>query len=216
MKEIAVIINLKEENDLTYKSFLSGPFTYLDILIKNTYKTVKFIENHREKKNVTAAMYLTFEEGLDFDGYYKKKLSKLALPVIGVVGSSKDIWLKAKPEYLCFVGDKYPLTPSALINKCINCAINHRLDYISNFGTFKPDISVEVLSDEMMLWADKHNIKYPELYDMDPAWARLAVVSSIIDESNETIDLPNVASQYRKRIEKECKWKEKGFGVYEF
>lgn len=247
-KEVAVCIQIRDGN-----TRLPGKGTlWLDDkpvyehLMKNVGRCISFINKHSEKKFIKAKCYflVPFGEYLEWEALSDSTLKKYDITVVG--GSPIDdsdvfyrfdrVFKSFKPNYIIRITGDCPFLPSALINKAVNCAITHKLDYISNveerFRTMPDGFDVEVLSDEAFLWLSRklethgqpghkeHVTTY--LRENAPSWMRRAVLTGTFDLSDQKYSLDTkedfkllLAKASSKRV-KDAAARKEGLGVYEY
>lgn len=243
MINVAVCIQIRDGNTrLPGKGskMLRGKPVY-EHMIDNVSKCINFINNHKVKKNVQAQLILL----VPFDEYKEwclrvSLLGKDVKVFCGEENLNMDVLIRfkkmfriLKPNYIVRLTGDCPFIPSALINKVINCAANHKLDYISNVDeqlrTMPDGFDVECISDECFLWlsertvsdSDKEHVTTHIRANVQP-WMRVAVISSIFDTSDYkySIDTEQDFSEVEKRLrlkqKKDKQAKEKGYGIYEF
>ena len=210
-------------------------------MIENVSRCINFINNHKVKKNMQAQLVLL----VPFDEYktWCLRVSTMGKDIkvfCGEENSNMDVFSRfkkvfniLKPNYMVRLTGDCPFIPSALINKIVNCAANHKLDYISNVDaalrTMPDGFDVECISDECFLWlcernlsdSDKEHVTIHIRNNVQP-WMRVAVISSIFDTSDykysiDTIeDFNEVEKRLRLKQKKDKEAKSKGWGIYEF
>jgi len=243
MIDIAICIQIRDGSSRlpgkASRKLVNKP-TYLH-QIDNVYRCISFINNHKEKKNIQASLILLVPFG-----EYKNwclKVATLGKDIkvfcgdedddMNVLNRFKKVFKSLKPNYIVRLTGDCPLIPSALINKAINCAVNHRLDYISNvdpeFRTMADGYDVECLSDECFLWlmertvsdSDKEHVT-THIRSNFQEWMRVATITGSLDTSDQKLsidteaDFREVEKRLKSKIVKDRLAKSKGYGIYEF
>jgi spore coat polysaccharide biosynthesis protein SpsF (cytidylyltransferase family) len=243
MIDVAVCIQIRDGNSrLPGKGskMLRGKPIY-EHMIENVDRCINFINNHKIKKNVQAQLILL----VPFDEYKDwclrvSNLGKKIKVFSGEEGQNSDVLERfkkvfkiLKPNYIVRLTGDCPFIPSALINKIITCASNHKLDYISNVDeelrTMPDGFDVECISDECFLWLSERNVSESDKEHVTThirsnvqPWMRIATISSIFDTSDYkySIDTKEDFAEIEKRIrlkqKKDKLAKSKGYGIYEF
>ena len=247
MKKIAICIQIRDGNSrLPGKGsmLLQGEPIYAH-LMRNVGRCVKFINKHAEKKGLMANVYflVPFDEFEYWSIVTDKELKVYDIDVIpgdpednsNVFYRFQQLFQMKKPDYMVRITGDCPFIPSALINKAINCAVQHNLDYISNvdekYRTMPDGFDVEVLSDEIFLWLCK-NIDKGYQSDREhvttylrrnpPNFARFAALTGSFDLSHMkwSIDTPTdfeeLSKLFGKKKVKDDLAKMDGVGVYEY
>jgi len=247
MNEVAICIQIRDGNSrLPGKGsmLLEGKPCY-EHLMRNIGRCAYFINKHKEKKGLEAKVYflVPFDEFEYWDKITDTILSKYNITVVGgdpennnnVFYRYEQVFKSFKPRYIVRITGDCPFLPSALINKAINCAVQHRLGYISNvdpkYRTMPDGYDVEVLSDEAFLWLSENIDKG---YDSDkehvttyirrcpPNWLRSAAITGIVDLSDLKLsldtkaDFEEISSRYGLKKSKDDLARKDGLGVYEY
>jgi len=210
-------------------------------MIKNVLKCVDFINSHKDKKNINASVYLLVP--YDEFNYWKQAMSDISKPVVVIPGEPdrnmdvleryKTLFRIKKPDFIVRLTGDCPFIPSALINKAVNCAVNHRLDYVSNvderYRTMPDGFDVEVISSECFLWLSKmassdsdkeHVTTY--IRENVQKWMRVAVITGVFDTSDYKYsidtkeDFEHVEQRVSDKFAKDRAARNMGYGIYEF
>jgi spore coat polysaccharide biosynthesis protein SpsF len=243
MIDVAVAIQIRDGNTrLPGKGYkrLQGKPIYQH-MITNVLKCVNFINSHKDKKNINASVYLLVPAD-EFD-YWKKAVGDMYKPVVVIPGEPdrnmdvleryKTLFRIKKPDFIVRLTGDCPFIPSALINKAVNCAVNHRLDYVSNvderYRTMPDGFDVEVISSECFLWLSKmassdsdkeHVTTY--IRNNIQKWMRVAVITGVFDTSDYKYsidteeDFEEVERRVKQKAMKDKSAKAMGYGIYEF
>ena len=209
--------------------------------IDNVHRCVSFINKDKLKKNIQASLVLL----VPFDEYKDwclrvATLGKNIKVFCGEEGKNMDVLYRfkkafniLKPNYIVRLTGDCPLVPSALVNKAITCAVNHRLDYISNVDpeirTMPDGFDVEVMSDECFLWLAERKVSKSEKEHVTThirsnfqSWMRVATITGSIDTSDYKLsidtedDFLSIEKRLNLKIKKDKIAKQKGYGIYEF
>lgn len=246
-KIIAICIQIRDGNSrLPGKGsmLLQGEPVYKH-LMRNIGRCQRFINKHSEKKGLLAKVFflVPFDEYDYWEVVADKELKQYDITVLpGEVDDNNDVMARFetmfkfhKPDYIVRLTGDCPFLPSALINKAVNCAVVHNLDYVSNvderFRTMPDGFDVEVMSDEAFLWLS-NNID--EGYETDrehvttylrrkaPDWLRQAIISGSFDLSaskwslDTKADFEEMTKLYGRKVIKDTEAKKAGFGIYEY
>lgn len=163
------------------------------------------------------------------------------LGIMGVPGSELDVFDRFQrmqdqypSDYLIRLTADCPVLPDQLLTKMVITGIKHRLDYLSNvdpeYRTMQDGYDIEIISNRAFRWLEENipNEKYHHehvttyLRQNFQKWMRVAIMSGPLDLSDhkysvDTLDEFNdVSERYQRKIEKEKKAIEKGWGVYEY
>ena len=247
MKSIAICIQIRNGSTrLPNKSSmnLEGEPVYKH-LMRNVGRCVTFINKHSDKKGTRARVYflVPFDEYEYWEVVCDKELRQYDITVIpgdpdnnsNVFYRYDQVFTMQKPDYIVRITGDCPFIPSALINKAINCAVSHKLHYISNvdekYRTMPDGFDVEVINDEAFYWL-KSNIKNG--YDSDyehvttyfrrcpPSWVRMASISGSFDLSSmkwsidTRMDFEELSKLFGSKKVKDDLAKKDGVGVYEY
>lgn len=247
MKEIAICIQIRDGNTrLPGKGSmpLEGHPIYMH-LIRNVGRCLNFINKHSDKKRLVAKCYflVPFDEIYYWEEVCDREIKLFDVQVIpGHVSDNYDVFYRFnevfknyKPSYIARITGDCPFIPSALINKAINCATTHKLDYISNvderYRTMPDGFDIEVLSDEAFLWLSqniykgyKSDLEHVTTYlrRETPDWMRCATITAAFDTSDykysidTQADFANVSTRYRDKKFKDDLARKDGLGTYEY
>ena len=243
MVNVAVCIQIRDGNSrLPGKGSmkLRGMPIY-EHMINNISKCINFINNHKVKKNIQAQLILLVPAD-----EYKKWCMNVSLlgkdvkvfaaeeaETSDVLARFRKVFLALKPNYIVRLTGDCPFIPSALVNKAVTCAVNHRLDYISNVDpeirTMPDGFDVEVITDECFLWllerevsaSDKEHVTTHIRKHFQP-WMRVATIGSVFDTSDYKYsidtqeDFDDMDKRIRLKQKKDKIAKAKGYGIYDF
>ena len=243
MIDVAICIQIRDGNSrLPGKGSkkLQGRAVYQH-LIKNVMKCAGFINSHSDKKNMTASVYFLVPH--DEKEYWEScvKFAKANIIVfpgepdknMDVLERYKKVFAIEKPDWIVRLTGDCPFIPSALINKAVNCAVNHRLDYVSNvderFRTMPDGFDVEVISDKCFLWLSQQSVSDSDkehvtthIRSNTQHWMRMAVITGVFDTSDYKYsidtqeDFDEVDYRFGSKLRKDKAAKAAGYGVYEF
>ena len=247
MQDIAICIQIRDGNSrLPGKGSmkLEGEPMYVH-LMRNVGRCVEFINKHAVKKGAKAKIYflVPMDEYEYWNDVSDTILRKYDIDVVpGNPENNSDVFYRYekvfksfKPSYIVRITGDCPFIPSALINKAINCAQHHKLDYVSNvdlkYRTMPDGYDVEVISDELFLWLIK-NIDNGYETDREhvttyirrcvPDWARCATITGAFDTSDfkysidTKADYEELARRYGAKKIKDDEARKDGLGVYEY
>ena len=208
-------------------------------MIEMVMKCIHFINTHSEKKNLEARLYLLVPHN-EYK-YWKESVIDMGIVIIpgdpdknmDVLRRFKAMFRMNKPDYIVRLTGDCPFIPSALINKAINCAVNHRLDYVSNvderYRTMPDGFDVEVMSDKLMLWLSRADVTESDKEHVTTyvrrnfeKWMRVAVITNVMDFSDYKYsidtkeDFDEVERRFSAKKIKDRAAKSMGYGIYEF
>jgi len=246
MQEIAIAIQIR---DSSTRLPGKGTMKLLDepiykLMIKNVGRCVSFINKHSDKKKMLALIYfLVPYNEFDIWDNLVKKIPDYHISVIpGNPDDDMDVFYRYekmfnlhKPNYIVRLTGDCPFIPSALINKAINCAVHHDLDYISNvdprYRTMPDGFDVECISDEAFLWLSqnvdsgtKEDREHVTTYlrKISPSWMRIATITGSFDQydlkySIDTKeDFDDLEKRFNFKVQKELLARKNGLYVYDY
>lgn len=248
-KEVAICIQIRDGNTrLPGKgSMVLETMPVYHHLMRNVGRCISFINKHSDKKFIKARCYFLVpsDEFVFWEELSDKGLKKYGITVIpGNPEDNMDVFYRYdkvfksfKPSYIVRITGDCPFIPSALINKAINCAMSHQLDYISNvddsYRTMPDGFDVEVISDEAFMWLSSHvDNELSRVWDREhvttylrrhpPDWMRRAVITGPFDLSDRKYsldtkeDFKELSERYSNKRKKDSKARRDGLGVYEY
>ncbi len=208
--------------------------------LANIKQTINYIKGHPQKA-VNPFLVVSCSD-IDRHGWeqrlgdYRDRLADAEIFAgIDSFERLKGVFNIRKPDMICCLSICNPFIPSALVNRAINIAARHRLDYLGNtdprFRTMMAGQDVDVLSDLALLWlfderrsaSEKTRHKPVSAFHCStPEWMRIAHIRSNIDISDFNIGMSDnigIAEQFGRHdsmLEKNAMLADSGYGIYGF
>lgn len=211
-------------------------------MIENVYRGIERLNKYKHKSNMECSIsflvptqeYEFWHEKLD---PYKHKFDHI------FHGNEDDVFSRyielhdqLNPAYLMRLTGDCPFIPYQLLTKIVNCAVNHRLDYLSNvdprFRTMPDGFDAEIMSVEAFNWLANNIYKDGDLADLEHVttylrankqpWMRFGILTGNLDMSDQKYsvdtdeDYELLKTMISQKTTKEHLARKQGYGIYDY